>query len=988
MLSAHITAKGSGNQMDNVNGTVDIDEVVYISPTDTIRTGLVRLTGVNNERGKMLALQSSFADLQFTSRLGYADLFTYLQSALREYIPTLGTGQRPVPRLAATANAGNFYLLTMKVKEANNVAGAIVPGLIIAQGTELSFMLNPRSENLSLSLRSEYLEWGRFFVSNLDVNSRNQGDSLSIFMRAQDLFASGFYMPGLSVIGGVKDDKVRVSTRFADTENGVSAIVTGEALFRSTPAGLRQIVMRLGQSYITNKEQTWRLSSGQIVYDTTRISVERLRIVSSNGELVAQGVASRSRQDTLRVRLSNFTLGPMAQFTSRMGYTVSGITNGYADMVSAMKDGMIFSNITFDSLKVNNIQAPPLLFDTRWDLASERARVVLTDRAKADTLVQFFYRPKDKRYLGNVKIKGLDLSLIDPLLEGVLRNSSGRADIALRMTSAEGSPVFNGSVRIPQLTTTIDFTNVPYTLSDATVTVKDNTFTLPSTALRDPEGNRADLDAQFALSKGFSNYSYTIGVRPRDFLVLSTTPQQNELFNGRVHASGAATIRGNKRGVTMGITATTAANSTFQMSLSSKSGIGEADFITFVDKKVTVDSSYYEKRKRLLMAAQGKSSKENSSSLAIDMALQVLPNTEFSLVVDPTMGKGIKARGNGSLNINVNPKNGEFRMYGDYELSDGSYNLNLEQLVDRTFSINPGSVIRWTGDPADALLDVSASYDLKASLGPLVGTDSPYANTRVNTECTITLSDRLIKPNISFAVEVKDAVPEIQNIVSNALNTPEAMATQFLYLVAFNGFSSDASTGANMGSVNMGSTALNMLTSQFNNMLSSKNTSIGLNVRLAGETTSTEFGIDISQSINERVFLDIEGNYDMDDNAAAKVNANSSNLTGDFALRYLVDRAGNLQGKIFSRTINTYDENQGLQETGVGIYYHEDFNSVGDIRRNIRERFARNKFRKAQEAAEQAAQQAKIQNDTIPDDTIRTDTIQRDTTIVNNNQKP
>ncbi len=942
VLSGVITAKATGNAADNVNGHVDIDSLVYLSPYDTIRADRIRLTGVNTATTKLLALQSSFADVQFSSRLGYANLGQYLTEAIQTYIPTLNTDRsRRKQRTVAAANPGDYYLLKLKVKEANNLSRAIVPGLILAQGTELSFMLNPVSQNVSLTLQSDYIEYNRFFTSNISLTGRNQGDSLSLFVRATDFYASGFYMPDFSVIGGGKDDRVSLAARFDDKEHRVSAIVNSTAQFDQTASGLQQIRMRLGQSYITNKDQTWRLSSGDVVYDTTRVSVDRLRIVSSNGELTAQGVLSRLPSDTIHVRLSNFNLQPFTQFSERRGYSISGLTNGYADMAAAMGKGILSSDIRFDSLKVNNVPVVPLLFNARWDFQNERARVALTNRAAGDTLVRFFYRPTDKQYLGFVKMRGVDLSLIDPVLSGVIKNTTGRADLDLRVTSREGEPLINGTVKIPALTTTVAFTNVPYTLKDAQITAKDNTFRLPTTQLTDPGGGSADFDASFVLAQGFSNYTYTLGVKPRNLLALSTTPADNELFNGKVYATGAVTIKGDKKGVAMNIAATTAANSSFQMSLSSKSGIGDADFITFVNpNKVTSDSTWYQKRKQQIIAAgNSKKRSDNASGLAIDMALTVLPNTDFSLVIDPTMGKGIRARGNGVLNISVDPRNGDFRMYGDYELTDGSYNLNLERLVNKTFTILPGSSIKWAGDPVDAMLNVTAGYKLQPSMNPLVTSDSPLYNTRVNTECKIILTDHLLpRPNINFQVDVTDATPETQSVVASSLNTPEQMSTQFLYLVAFGRFYSDASGSGGMGTMASGAAALDLLLGQFNNAISSDKYNIGLKYNPGDETTSQEFGIDFSTSLwGERIFLDMEGNYDTESNPSAA--AGSGGLTGDFAVRYLIDRTGNFQGKIFSRTINTYDENQGMQETGLGIYYHEDFNTVGDISRNIRARF-------------------------------------------------
>ena len=72
-----------------------------------------------------------------------------------------------------------------------------------------------------------------------------------------------------------------------------------------------------------------------------------------------------------------------------------------------------------------------------------------------------------------------------------------------------------------------------------------------------------------------------------------------------------------------------------------------------------------------------------------------------------------------------------------------------------------------------------------------------------------------------------------------------------------------------------------------------------------------------------------------------------------------VDRAGTLKAKAFTQTIDRFDENQGLQETGIGIYFKEDFNNFRDLRRRIRERFTNKKRKARREARRQAAREEK-----------------------------
>ncbi len=82
-----------------------------------------------------------------------------------------------------------------------------------------------------------------------------------------------------------------------------------------------------------------------------------------------------------------------------------------------------------------------------------------------------------------------------------------------------------------------------------------------------------------------------------------------------------------------------------------------------------------------------------------------------------------------------------------------------------------------------------------------------------------------------------------------------------------------------------------------------------------------------------------------------------SNFMGEAYITYLIDRAGTLKLKAFTQTIDRFDENQGLQETGIGIYYKEDFDNFSDLRRRVKERFT-NKKRKARRLARREARKA------------------------------
>ena len=110
--------------------------------------------------------------------------------------------------------------------------------------------------------------------------------------------------------------------------------------------------------------------------------------------------------------------------------------------------------------------------------------------------------------------------------------------------------------------------------------------------------------------------------------------------------------------------------------------------------------------------------------------------------------------------------------------------------------------------------------------------------------------------------------------------------------------------------------------------------------------------------IDNRLLVEVEGNYLLDNRQS--VNNNMSNFMGEAYITWLIDRQGNLKLKGFTQTIDRFDENQGLQETGIGIYFKEDFNNFRDFRHRVRERFTNRKrqARRAQRRAEREAARA------------------------------
>ncbi len=987
-LRTALVARASGTNLDDINGEATINNLTYVNHLDTVRTGTIRFRAENNPQHKLLTMHSDFADAEFRGKLSYGHMFSYFQNTLRSYLPSLsrpegivadevlsgedlaatGPDAPSVPKSVSAASPSgvvatgtnsldDYYVIRLDVKEANNVAGIFVPGLRLAQGTKLSFLFNPQSDVFNLSLTSDFIERNNFFVSKLSLNSRNQADSISLFLQSEDIFAGGVYMPNFSVVGGIKENTINLASRFNNPDNGMYAMLSTTSRLSTGPGGIPRLSIHFFPSTIVSGGQTWRVYAQEIQYDSTQVKIDRFSIDSGDQHLLLDGVASRSVTDTVRLRMNRFDLSALSQLTARMGYRIEGMTNGRAEMVSALQNGSLSADVRFDSVKINEVEVPPLLFTSNWDFQQQRARFSLNHRLKQDTLMYGYFRPTDKRYLIRVNLDSVDLSLLDPVLSGVICDTKGGARTDLQLTNPDHKMRIDGTIQVDSLATKVDFTRVPYSVAPTQIAVNNNVMQLSQATLYDREGHTGKLDLTFDFSH-FANLKYQVRVAPDNMQVLGTTMQDNDLFYGKVYASGVAMIQGSKNQVTMDIQAATAGNSHFYMPLSSGSTISRADFVVFRNqgRVQEADTVQISRRKQLLLEQQRRATRRSASStrMNIRMGLDVLPNTEVQLVIDPATGDVLKGRGNGHLTLGVNPSNDEFTINGDYNITEGNMRFSLQNLVARTFTLQRGSVIQFTGDPLDALLDVTAKYSLKASLAPLqvASSSSDAMRGSVPVDCLIHMTGRLTDPELTFDVQVPNASVETQSLVAYALNSQEAMATQFLWLLATKSFNSD--NDPKIGTRNAAGGGVDFLTNQLSSLLTTERFSFVPKYTPGNDYYADEVGGSIyGELIKDRLIFEADMSYSTDKRAN---NLTNTSWTGDATLSLLLDPVGNFRLRAFTRTIDRFDENQGMQETGVGITYRENFDNFKDLKRIFKERFA-NLRRRREERRRARAQQ-------------------------------
>jgi hypothetical protein len=131
-----------------------------------------------------------------------------------------------------------------------------------------------------------------------------------------------------------------------------------------------------------------------------------------------------------------------------------------------------------------------------------------------------------------------------------------------------------------------------------------------------------------------------------DCLVLNTRQGDNELFYGTAYVSGVTTIKSGPNSLSFDISAKTGKGTSFFIPLNSGMSVSESSFVTFINH----DSATITKEKSL----QEANLKPRGSSMELTFDLDVTPDAEVQLLIDPKAGDVIRGKGAGKLNISLN----------------------------------------------------------------------------------------------------------------------------------------------------------------------------------------------------------------------------------------------------------------------------------------------------------------------------------------------
>ncbi|MBK6931163.1 MAG: translocation/assembly module TamB domain-containing protein [Saprospirales bacterium] len=337
-----------------------------------------------------------------------------------------------------------------------------------------------------------------------------------------------------------------------------------------------------------------------------------------------------------------------------------------------------------------------------------------------------------------------------------------------------------------------------------------------------------------------------------NFLVMNTLREDNVMYYGQGIGRFDARFTGSFSKPNINIDAWTGRETRLYIPLSSSSSdIQDASFITFRDKSSAAGTGNGKTKSFIPDEIKG---------LNLEMNLSISTDAEVQLIFDEQSGDIIKGRGEGNIRLTIN-REGEFKMYGTYQISRGEYLFTLLNWVNKPFTVAEGGTITWFGDPYGAQISLDATYAENTSLYNLLRDElavtndlSEEASKSTRGIVTMHLKGDLFKPNISFDLSFPNVSSQLKSLVESKLSLlrqdQNELTRQVFGLVVVGSFLPPSGGSVNIQSSDYLASAFNTLTQVLSNQFSNYLTGLA-SEWFGGAVSSIDFDIAYNEYRNQ-----------------------------------------------------------------------------------------------------------------------------------------
>ncbi len=692
-------------------------------------------------------------------------------------------------------------------------------------------------------------------------------------------------------------------------------------------------------------------------------SVETRNFILSNGD--RQIILQNVRNEGLQLQLNNYPLQSLEPIRNLPRHRLEGLADLQLRARNIFQLEGLSLLLRIDSLRVNGDEYGVLRLDASAPdpKQSVSASLSISDGYKR-VVADGYYNPpnfeprlprpwisKQKNYLDfSVTLEHYPLEILEYFIEAI---TDVRGEVDAEEVHFHGPPdrlVMQGTAQVSEAAFKLIPLQTTYFVPSATVKLTEYTIDGTGQYAYDKDGNRVlvqgGLTHDHLKNLGVNVRLTTDPNRP--FLAMATTERDNPVFYGTAYGTGYVTIEGSLKQPELYANGRSMPGTHIVIPLEGSVATTEVGFISF--ERMHQDEN--EGAPPLQEVLRG---------LNMTFDLQLTEDAFIELIFDRAYGDVIKGTGNGTLQV-IMKRDGEFKMYGTYTVASGEYLFTLMNLgFNKAFTVTPGGVITWSGDPYNASIDIDAVYEgINTSVYSFVeeyltvaSTDlQNRARTATPVRLRMKLKGNLFSPEISFDFDFPSLDSELRSLAENKLRliqqNPNELNRQVFGLLVLGQFlPNDFTINAGEVTINTLSEMLaNQLSIYFTEFISELFTGRGIIQSIDLDLSYSRYGTTSGASsgniivgnevqgrvkvyLSDRFSIRASGNFEVGPNNDLYLN-NNGLVAHEFVIEYALTKDRRLKVRAYQSSEPDIGGGQRIKYGG-GLSFRKEFDSLSEL---------------------------------------------------------
>ncbi len=917
-----ISIKMNGSNIDNAFGEILFKNTTYTNQKETFAFKDFKLSSqfdANNVR-TIIINSPDVVTAKIIGKFKFKEAITLSRNALG----SIYTNFKPLK-----VKKNQFFKYHINIE--NKLTEIFYPDIVIREKAILKGNVSSDEKDFKLTLKSPEIIFRGNTFANVDVKMDNSNPFYNTYVNIKKVKTKLYDVSEFNLINKTINDTLFFRSEFKGGEfkkdiYNLNLYFTINAEGKSV-FGVKKSDLKINNfNWFINENES---KNSKVVFDSdfNNINIQEFLISRNTEFLKLSGFIKGTKDKQLNLKMKNLNL---AKFLPKMKtLDVAGVLNGNVNFNQINGKYKPVANFDVTNLVVNENKLGKFIVGISGNENLDKLEInssIINDNIK--TLVVngiINFTPKTPQLNLGITLQDFDASSFSNLGKDVITNIRGLISGNAVVFGDYDNPDFSGNLFLNKAGLKIPYLNVDFDFEyGGRVRLNKKQFIFDNIAISDTKEATSGRIKGFIAHKSFSDWELGLEISSSNLLVLDKEQEENSLYFGKVFIDGKASLTGPTEELLIKVDATSNKGTIFKIPITDSEAVGDNTFI----RLATPES-------RGEVTTTDANLPDDISGLELAFELNVTPDAEIEIVLDKETGSVLRGSGAGLLRIDINT-NGKFNMYGDFIVSNGTYNFvygnNFLQggFIEKKFKVKPGGTINWDGSPYQARLNIGATYHTNAN--PAILLDNPSINRKIPVDVVINLNGGLLQPDVNFNIEFPNTNSVVKSELLYKLDDKEFRDKQALSLVTSGQFTNAFAIGQAALTGNL----VERATSLVNNIFSEEDDKfkIGLNYEqgetnpyLADLRTEDRVGFTVSTQITDRIL--INGKVGIPVGGVSK-----TVVAGDVQVEFLLNEEGTLRAKIFNRENDfqiTGLANEVGYTQGVGLSYQVNFDTFKEL---------------------------------------------------------